>query len=390
MSDTTDLAISAWTDLTNFLNQEFHKPDTEALACVLSACRAHYGDDDPVWLFIIGPSGSGKTSIAANCAGVLPRAHIEGDINLQAMMNCQRGGESASILGPEAQGGYGDSFILVFKDFTSILSQKDDDQKRLIGLFREVYDGSYVRKTAARKAEWHGKATVIACVTPAIERAWAVHRSLGERFLQVRWPNGDAMKIAKRAREQRGREKLIAEEMRRLTKEIFKLSLDTHQTPALTEAQGQRIDALASMIALLRTHVTRDSHGDRGVIEVSASEEPSRLAKCLETLVCHHARLHGREDIDESDMRIAVRVGFDSIPHNRSRVVNSIPYNASMPIADVRRLTSMIRSTIIWTADELIAMEVLEQTGCVELSEISYNFSPKFAEMWRNSIPPPE
>jgi hypothetical protein len=178
--------------------------------------------------------------------------------------------------------------------------------------------------------------------------------------------------------------------MRRLTKEIFKLSLDTHQTPSLTESQGQRIDALAAMVALLRTPVTRDSHGDRSVIDVSASEEPSRLAKCLETLVCHHARLHGREEIDESDMRIAVRVGFDSIPHNRSKVIQSIHHDAAMPLVDIRRLTGMIRSTIIWTADELIAMNILEQLGCVELNEIDYRFTPKFAEMWRNSIPPPE
>jgi hypothetical protein len=142
------------------------------------------------------------------------------------------------------------------------------------------------------------------------------------------------------------------------------------------------------MIAKLRQHVTRDSHGDRSVIEVSAAEEPTRIAKCLETLACHHALLWGRDHVEQADLRIAVRVGFDSIPHNRSKIIRSIPSDAPMPVVDIRKMTSMVRSTIFWVGDELVAMNILEQIGSME-DEISYRFTPEFAEMWRNSNLPP-
>lgn len=373
-------AQAAWEALTAHIEREFHDPDIEALECVLAASRAHYGDDEPVWLFIIGPSSSGKTSIAANCIAGLPQAHLEGDLNMRAMMNCQKGGESTSVLDS-----YGKSFILVFKDFTSILSKKDDDQKELIALFREMYDGAYERKTAGRWGSWKGKATVIACVTPAIERAWAVHRSLGERFLQVRWPNGNPLKISKRAREQRGREKAISSEMRSLVFQLYNATVKA-PTPKMSDELGERIDNLAAIVALLRTHVIRDSHGSRSVIEVSASEEPARIAKALETLACYHALLWGRTAVEESDLQIAIRVGFDSIPWNRSKIIQSIPPDASLGLTDVAKLSHLIRATVEWTAEELEAIGILEHIGSMEDS-MTYRFTPKFGEMWQASIP---
>jgi hypothetical protein len=59
-----------------------------------------------------------------------------------------------------------------------------------------------------------------------------------------------------------------------------------------------------------------------------------------------------------------------------------------MPVVDIRKMTSMVRSTIFWVGDELVAMNILEQIGSME-DEISYRFTPEFAEMWRNSNLPP-
>lgn len=379
-------AIAAWKRFTDFLQTEFYNPDIMAVKCVLSAARAHYGDDQPVWLFVIGPSGSGKTAIAGNCVLGLPLSHLEGDVNMQAMMNCQKGGEGMSMLSDKDKGGYGHSFILVFKDFTSILSKREDDQKELIGLLRELYDGEYSRKRATRWGSWKGKATIIACVTPAIERAWSVHRSLGERFLQVRWPNSDPVKISRHARRQRGREKLISKKMVQLTRELHAVTTNL-PAPLLTEAQGDRIDHLGALVAHLRTHVTRDSH-DRSIIEVSAPEEPTRIGKCLESLACYHALLWGRTEVIDPDIDIAIRVGFDSIPHNRSKIIQAIPLGASMGLTDIAKLTGMIRATVEWCCDELEAMRVLEHTGS-SADEVAYRFTQQFSTMWEKSIRTP-
>lgn len=385
--ETRSEAIDRWGALIDFLQTEFHNPDIEALQCILAASRAHYSDDQPVWLFVIGPSGSGKTAIAGNAVLGLPQSHLEGDVNMQAMMNCSKGGEKMSMLASTEEGGYGHSFILVFKDFTSILSKRDEDQKELIGLMRELYDGAYERKRATRWGSWKGKATIIACVTPAIERAWAVHRSLGERFLQVRWPNSDPIKISRHARRQRGREKEISKRMIELVRDLHKITVKL-PAPHLTEEQGERIDHLSSMVALLRTHVTRDSHGDRSVIEVSSPEEPTRIGKCLETLACYHALLWGRDHVTDDDLNIAIRVGFDSIPAPRSKIIRSIPLDASMGLTDIAKMAEMIRATVEWNADELEAIKVLQHKGSMA-DEIEYSFTPQFAAMWEKSMSTP-
>jgi hypothetical protein len=374
-------AVQAWHNYISFLRSEFHNPDIEAIECIFSCLVAHYFEGEPIWLFVIAPPGSGKTSIGINSASSWPLAHVEGDINMRAMMCGQKGGEHTSVLDQ-----YGKSFVLLFKDFTSILSKKEDDQKELIGLFREMYDGAYARKTATRWGSWEGKATIIAAVTPAIERAWAVHRDLGERFMQVRWPNGMGVNIAARARAQRGRERAISQKMRELSLKIAEACCKLKQRATLTEAQGARIDHLASMIAVLRGHIVRDSHAGREIIEVSACEEPSRLAKSLEALCSFHAILWGRTEATEDDMKIAIRVGFDSIPNNRSRVVRAIPSDAPILVGEIRRLTGMVRSTIDWTCDELEAMGVLVSIGN-EDKQVA--FTPEFAETWRVSIRPP-
>src|SRR5207245_4799010 len=47
------------------------------------------------------------------------------------------------------------------------------------------------------------------CCTPALDRAWAIQRDLGERFLCVRWHRRDGPEVARRACAQRGHEKEI-------------------------------------------------------------------------------------------------------------------------------------------------------------------------------------
>lgn len=378
----TDQAVPAstvagecWTRLERHLNRWFYRPDLEALHCVLTACRAHYGDGHPIWLFVIGPPGSGKTSIAVTSAATLPLTHVEGDLTMKAMMSGKKGGEQTSILDK-----YGKSFILLFKDFTTILSKRDDDQRELVGMFREMYDGEYHRKTAERWGDWHGKATVIAAVTPAIERAWSVYRALGERFMQVRWPNSNPQRVAKAARRQYGID--IQTEIQSYTREIFEESCRVTTPPDLTESQGDRIDTLATVIALLRNHVIRDTHGDRDIIDLCAPEEPSRIAQSLSTIARFHALLMCRNEVNEHDVRIARRVAFDSIPHHRSKLVHAVSPDVAIPVHAIRESTGQVRATITWTADELVALGVLTQQGTA-LDEISYKLTPNFAELWQ-------
>ena len=372
-----DSQVVIFDALAAHINKHFYHSDLEALRAVLSAVHAHYAGSDPVWLFVIGPSGSGKTSVAINCISRLPDVMVMSDLTPKSLLVGTADGESKSILNHP-------SIILAFKDFTTMISKRDDDQREIVATLREVYDGETSRRTGQAKREWSGKCTVIAAVTPAIERAWAIHRDLGERFMQVRWANSTMpARVAKMARDQRGQEKAIAEDMRALTAAFF-ADVATMPAAELSDDHGDRIDCAATLIAKLRSHVVRDTHNGRQIIDVSAPEEPTRLAKSLATLACHHATLFGREMVEEPDMKVALRVGLDTVPNSRLRIIQAIPPEDTIGTGDIRAISDVHKNTLLWQTDELEAVGALSLGKTVD-DERTCAFTRTFRALWEKA-----
>lgn len=367
------VTVAAWEKLALFLRSNFHQPDLEALRIVIAACRAQQHPGDPVWLFVIGPPGSGKTSIIINCVSALPNAHIESSITPKTLLSCAAQGNTKSLLTHIGSG------ILAFKDFTTILSKNEESQREIISQFREVYDGSYSSKTGVEWRNWEGKLTVIAAVTYAIERAWSVHRDLGERFMQVRWPKGDSHAIATKAREQRGQEREISQNMRLLIKQWY--GDGKQPAPHLPSHLGPQLDHLACAVATLRASVIRDTHGKRDIVDVNPAEEPSRLVKGLEAVICHHAALMEREP-GPDDYCAGLRLALDSIPFKRSLIMSRIPQNERILLNDLIELTGIPRATIERQLEELLALNVLEDCGDDPLAGRRYALHPDFAPLW--------
>lgn len=376
-TDTLTSQELIWEALAAHINQYFYRLDLDALRSVLAAVHAHYAMGDPVWLFGIGPSGSGKTSVIVTCLSGLPDVVICSDITPRSfLVGTPDHDNTRSLLNKP-------SLILVFKDFTTMISKREEDQREIVATLREVYDGYTVRRTATVNRPWIGKCTVIAAVTPAIERAWAIHRDLGERFCQVRWANShDPSKVAKTARAQQGREKEIASGMKELALGLFEAS-EGLPPATLSDTYGDRVDAAATVVAKLRCHVVRDSTSSRPIIDISPAEEPTRLAKSTATVACHHAALFGRSEVGKQDMRAAMRVIMDTIPSSRLRIIETIPPDAALTVTatDIRELTGIHRNTVLWQTDELEALGVLK-IGKNLNDERTVSFTKEFEEVW--------
>lgn len=373
MQSPADIQLSIYNELAEHIQKYFYHPDLEALRAVFAAVHAHYADADPVWLFVIGPPGSGKTTVAINCISCLPDVVVASDLTPRSFLVGKPGGKEKSVLNKP-------SIILAFKDFTTMISKREEDQREIVATLREVYDGQTSRQTAEYKNSWDGKATVIAAVTPSIERAWSIHRDLGERFGQVRWENTrKPTEAARMARAQRGHEKVISGEMRALTLALFENA--PHESAELPETFGERIDSAATLIAKLRCHVIRDSSAGRPIIDVSPPEEPTRLAKSLATISCHHASLFGRSLAETKDVQVAMRTALDTIPSSRLKIVQNIPGDTFVKGSDLREMTKGHRNTIIWQTDELEAIGALEVMQSVD-GERSYRYTPEFIELW--------
>jgi hypothetical protein len=371
----------AWDQLSTHLKTHFNEPDLDALRAVLAVAHSHYDEGDPVWAFVIGASGSGKTSICINAISQWPKVIIMSDITPKAFLPGGKDGYTVGIL--ETMGKSG---ILAFKDFTTILSQREDDRRVISSQLREIWDGSFSRNSGARRADWQGKVTVIAAVTPAIERSWSVGRELGERFMQIRWNSPrDSVKTARMAAEQKGSETEIYCRTKKLCADLFKASAPAKsKSPYFTKALKSRIHHLSVAIAQLRTHVIRDTHGKREIIDLTSTEEPTRISKSLSTIACHHALLFRKDGVDENDLLVSTKVGVDSIPLTRSKVIHSIPLNAKIDLTTICHFTGMPRSTVLWHLEELTALKVLNGISSRFSDSIdNYEFTEEFLSHWK-------
>lgn len=359
--------------LAEHIIKHFYHPDLEALRVVFAAVHAHYSEGDPVWLFVNGPAGSGKTSIAINCISGLPDVQIASDLTPRSFIAGKSQKSEYTLLNKK-------SIILAFKDFTTIISKREDAQKEIVAILREVYDGQISYRTAEANNKWEGKATVIAAVTPAIERSWAIHRDLGERFGQVRWHNTKRpTEAARMARAQLGHEKQVGALMRAMTIDVFE---SASQYPGeLSFEQGTRIDAAATMIANLRRNVIRDSGSGRPIIDVPQAEEPTRLAKGLATLACHHAAIFSRERVNDEDIRIAMRSALDTIPAARLAIIQNMPSDMTISSRELREISELHRNAVAWHTDELEALNVLTLGSTMD-GERMVSYTKDFSALW--------
>lgn len=373
-----------WTSLVDHLELNFYRPDIMALDVALTVAAAQFEPQmESIWLFVVGPSGSGKTSIIINSCCDLPNAHILGKITPHTFLSGFTGKKDASLLQRIGSG------IFLFKDFTTILSLRQEARTEIASQIREIADGYFCSDTGSKdKDEWRGKMSAIAAVTPIIEHYWALLRNMGDRFIQVRWPRLDGMKTADMARRQQGRETIIAAEMRALTLSFFtgppKIAIPP---PDLSAAQARRLSALAEIVSHLRANVERASEGTREIKDMPQIEQTGRLGKALPALARFHAALHRKLSIDEADMDIAIRVAMDSIPYTRMKVMEAIPPADVIGAVDVRRMLSITDSALKWTTDELVAVGAIVVSDNLTIGETVYQMSDHIREMWGIAFP---
>ena len=364
-----------WTAICQYLNKRFYKPDCEALAISLSAYVAHWSlDDDPVWLFVVGPSGTGKTSIIANSLADLTGAMVLSDLSPSAFisgLDAKLGGSSLlfdlprfSATRPKnhTQG------VLVFKDFTSILSRRPETRAEIIGALREIADGRYSPRKGTKVSEWQGKITVIAAATPAVERAWAMQRDLGERFVQVRWGREDGLETARAAVDQLGNNHVG--EFKALITE-FIAGTNKHGVMMTTD-DVTRLIYPAELTAQLRSHVIRDSTNSKSIVDVSPPESPSRIVKAITQIAKASAQLFGRTELADIDLDRARRVAIDSIPLARLRVFTNVRMHSSA--TELARDAGMPLTSVEWVLDELLAIGALDEFGSPRLVNLSERF----------------
>jgi hypothetical protein len=371
------------------LEANYHAPDLQAIEIVLCALVAHYYvQADPVWLFVEGRSRCGKTSCCINPMVGLPNVRMVGDLSpktfLSGWKDQGKGKKKSTSLLTEI----GSNGILLFKDFTTLMSKRPEQRAEIVAQMRELYDGRLSKNTGmGASLDWAGKITAIAAVTQAVEREWSLLRALGERFLTVRYRSemiDDSMN-ARRAMEQRGKERDIAQKAILLVGEL----VDHKTLPStIIHPAGEimeRLINLSRIVAMTRAQVIRVGND---IVDVPDYESPTGIAKALAAVVSARAALYRRDHITDGDLKLAIKLAMDSIPMRRAKILEWTPRNDTTTWGEIRKHTGQAPSSLKWHLDELMALGIMHKDEA-SVDDCCWGFTKSFQDLWDKALPDP-
>jgi hypothetical protein len=356
--------IRQFKELTTFLNKWYYKPDMDALKIVLCSYAAHqYVNDNPVWLFVVGPSSAGKTEIAIKALEFLPDTYKQENLSPNSFLSGY--GENNGLLPRITRQSKGRGVIL-FPEFSSVLSKRIEVRNEIITQLRSLYGGKLYKEVGNKNQtiSWEGKITCVAAVTPNIEQYWAVNRELGERFLYVRWNTEYGEIVAKTANRQIGHETEIYNEFK---KHIWEYVDPTTLTKGVVidYEEDNGLPGLACFVAKLRTGVTRAMEGHKWIIlGAETPEVPTRVSKVLMMIARASATLDRRAKIDNNDLELAKRVAIDSIPIHRYKIVRALLENlyCELTVSELKLKTKLGDTVLTRVLEDLVELEAITIT----------------------------
>lgn len=305
--------------------------DDGLIKVALATFAANLCDGDPVWLMIVGGSSSGKTE-TINPLSALPFGRLVGTLTESSFLS----GSPKRDKSKDASGGIlremGSFGVLLFKDFTSILSIHHDKRISVLAALREIYDGAWTRDIGTdggRKLEWRGKMGIIACCTDAIESAHAVSGAMGERFMRYRLQHDDddQRAMARHALKRVGRDTQMRTELEEAVIGFFGTLTIESAPEHLTELETERLISIAMLTAKARSVVDRDAKS-RDIELTHDAEIPVRLVSMLRR-VLHGLRIIGVPNREA--WAIVQKVALDSIPKLRGEIIQLVAQEIAEP-----------------------------------------------------------
>ena len=309
-------------DIKNTCRRWLYIEDDTFIDVVLAAVVAHNFPGDPVWLFLVGPRGSCKTELLRTLTS--SKTYTLSSLTQHTLISGlkAKGGADPSLL-PKLDGK-----VLVMKDFTTMLSARQEVRADIFGQLRDIYDG-YCEKSfgsGVGKRGYKCHLGLVVGVTPVIDRYSSVDQALGERFLKFRLSYKYPDKAVRRARENAGEQLQMRSELSGKVRRFLERDWECNPNAVgCSEEMGQKIDNLASLVALLRTAVPKNRKGELEFLP--EPEVGTRLCQQFAKLGAGLALVRGKSAIEAEEYEVLARVGRDSVPSLRWRIVAGLMEN---------------------------------------------------------------
>ena len=244
-------------------------------------------DGPPVWMMLVGPPSSGGSellNLILEVPGIIEAGLID---SAAAFLS----GTSEHEISKDATGGLlrqvGTHGGIVMKDFTSILSLPTNERKKIMGVFRETYDGRWTRPVGSdggKSLRWEGRCGFFAKSTGAIDFESDVSAALGERWIYFRMEDDPVFERSRRALINSSVDQQWRKDLQQMVKAFF-VGLDLHfkhstERRRLKDYEHARIIRCGEVAAKCRSSVRRDTyHGD--IVGIRETEMGTRLTSAL-------------------------------------------------------------------------------------------------------------
>ena len=234
-----------------------------------------------------------------------------------------RGDKQTSLLHKMPYGG-----VMVFKDFTSMISKNEQSRMTIMGQLREIYDGAYTKRTGnGEDVLWNGKIGAIAGVTEAIFQHMESMSAMGDRFVLYQIKQPDRVQVTKYKINQINTgitEYSTMPILKEMTEQYLQKAFNAMASSEsikldLNEKQINEIVAVADFCTMVRSGMIIDKYRQR-ITFVPTPEMPMRMFEQMYAIAISFMFMRKldepdcSDEIPEADLAVIYKIAFDSIP----------------------------------------------------------------------------
>ena len=329
----------------------------------------------PIWLLLVAPPSSGKTTALNALVGlkintkrgekIEPTCSISDITDKTFASGAIRNDKETSLLYRLPFGG-----VLMFKDFTSVLSKREEERRAIMAQLREIYDGAYKKIFGTgEEVTWVGKIGAIGGVTEAIYQHLEGMSVMGDRFMLYQIPQPDRIAVLEFKLDQEDlgtTETVQMPKAQALVHRYMQQAFDMLEDTKLSLNKEQRTDiiGIANFCTIARSGIITNEY-TREISFVPTPEMPTRMFEQMLSLGATFLlmnKIDGKEGVflDESDLKIMYKIAYDSIPIQRRIALRYLAqYTEGVNTAALARKTNYPTKVVLGWLEQLNALGVV-------------------------------
>jgi hypothetical protein len=311
-------------ELNNDYHEIFYVEDQALFPLLLSVVIGARLNAPPVWLYIIGPSSGGKSTVISTLNKIPFITEISDLTPNTFLSGAKVAGKETSLLKR-----MGNNFVVVMKDFTTMLAKDESSKSVIISHMREIYDGYITKATGngdiiswgSKEKPWKG--TFIMATTEGIYKIQEEFADMGTRAINYIFLPQNRKKTTKVGLKNKKNNSEFNERLGKLQSDVAEFVLHKISTappcfdPIGEDLEDEIID-VADMASMCRSVVQRNWRGEKNL--ALSAEFPMRMSEQLMAIAQFLTYANDGELTD--DMKQCVyKVAFDSIPKQRRMIL---------------------------------------------------------------------